>query len=99
MQPAAGGGHVGAGTVEQPGAGEPVEGGEPVPGLAVLVDVEDVGPGSTGSDGQVPVGVAAEPAGDLPLIGGGVQVAMPGGRDLLAALAGKHRPPALGEGQ
>ena len=43
--------------------------------------------------------VAAEPGGDLRRVGGGVAVAVPGGRDLLAGLAGQHRPAAGGEGQ
>ena len=42
VQPAAGGGDDRARAVDQPGALELVEGGEPVPGRAVLVDVEHV---------------------------------------------------------
>ena len=38
----------------------------------MLVDVQDVGAGGAGGDGQVPAGVAGEPGGDLLLIGGGV---------------------------
>src|SRR5260370_20417793 len=99
VQPAAGGAHVGAGPSQEPGVAQLAEGGVPVPGVAVLVDVQDVGPGSAGGDREVPVGVAAEPGGDLPGVGGGVQVAVPGGRGLLARLAGQHRPSVGGEGQ
>ena len=53
VQPAAGGGDERGRAVDQPGALEPVERGEPVPGRAVLVDVEHVGPGVAGGDGQV----------------------------------------------
>ena len=35
-------------------------------GFAVLVDVQGVGAGGAGGDGQVPAEAAAEPLGDLP---------------------------------
>ena len=65
VQAAAGGADVGGGAVQQPGVAEPAEAPEPVAGRAVLVDVQDVGAGGAGGDGQVPAGVAAEPGGDL----------------------------------
>ena len=99
VQAAAGGAHVGGRAVEQPGPAEPAEGGVAVPGGAVLVDVQDVGPGGAGGDGQVPVGVAGEPFGDLVRVGGGVAEAVRGGGDLLAGQAGEHRPAAAGVGQ
>ena len=99
VQAAAGGADVAVRVLEQPGAVEPAEGGVPVPGRAVDVDVQDVGAGGAGGDGHVPVGVAAEPAGDLLRVGGGVLVAVPGGGDLLAGLAGEHGPAAAGVGQ
>ena len=46
--------YVGGGAVGQSGAAEPGEGGEAVSGGAVLVDVQDVGAGGAGGDGQVP---------------------------------------------
>jgi hypothetical protein len=64
-----------------------------VAGLAVLVDVQDVGAGVAGGDGQVPALAAAEPCGDLLLVGGGVLVAVGGGGDLLAGQAGKTGQP------
>ena len=42
---------------------------------------------------------AAEPFGDLLLVGGGVAVAVPGGGDLLAGQAGKYRPALAGVGE
>ena len=76
------------------------EGGVAVSGGAVLVDVQDVGAGGAGGDGQVPGEAAAEPFGDLLLIGGGVLVAVLGGGDLLAGQAGEDGPavPGVGEG-
>ena len=68
VQAAAGGADVAAGALQQPGGAEPGEGAEPVPGGAVLVDVEDVGSGGAGGDGQVPAALPAEPFGD-PLLG------------------------------
>ena len=65
----------------------------------MLVDVEDVGSGGAGGDGQVPAALPGEPFGDLLLVGGGVEVAVPGGRDLLAGQAGEHGPAAVGVGQ
>ena len=65
VQAAAGGAHVDGRAVQQPGVAEPAERRVSVPGRAVLVDVQDVGAGGAGGDGQVPVRVAAEPAGDL----------------------------------
>ena len=99
VQAAAGGADVAVRVLEQPGAVEPAEGGVPVPGGAVDVDVQDVGAGGAGGDGHVQAGVAAEPAGDLLLVGGGVLVAVPGGGDLLAWQAGEDRPAAAGVGQ
>ena len=64
VQAAAGGADVAAGALQQPGGAEPGEGAEPVPGGAVLVDVEDVGAGGAGGDGQVPAALPAEPFGD-----------------------------------
>ena len=55
VQPAAGRADVGGRAGQQPGASEPLEGGEPVSVRAVLVDVQDVGAGGAGGDGQVPV--------------------------------------------
>src|SRR6266568_7434425 len=72
VHPAGRGPHVGGGAVGQADAAEPGEGGVAVPGGAVLVDVQDVGAGGAGGDGQVPAEAAAEPAGDLLLVGGGV---------------------------
>jgi hypothetical protein len=65
----------------------------------VLVDVENVGSGGAGGDGQVLFGMLAEPGRDLLLIGGGVAVAVPGGRDFPAGLAGEDRPAAAAAGQ
>src|SRR6266851_595708 len=48
VQAAAGGAHVAVRVLEQPGAVEPAEGGVPVPGGAVDVDVQDVGAGGAG---------------------------------------------------
>jgi hypothetical protein len=79
VQAPAGGAHVGCGAVEQPGLLELAEGGVAVAGLAVLVDVQDVGAGGAGGDGQVPAGMAAVPGGDLVGVGGGVAVAVGGG--------------------
>ena len=66
----------------------------------MLVDIEHVGAGRAGGDGQVPAGAAAEPAGDLPLVGGGVPEAVGGGGDLLAGQAGEDEPAvaSVGEG-
>jgi hypothetical protein len=72
VHPAGRGPYVGGGAVDQSGAAEPAEGGVAVTGLAVLVDVQDVGAGGAGGDGQVPGEAAAEPFGDLLLVGGGV---------------------------
>jgi hypothetical protein len=68
------------------------ERGVAVSGGAVLVDVQDVGARGAGGDGQVPVGVAAEPVGDLQLVGGGVAEAVPGGGDLLAGQRNTGQP-------
>jgi len=57
MQAAAGSVDVGARAVEEPVTVEPVKRGEPVPVFAD-VDVEDVGPGQPGGDGDVALGVA-----------------------------------------
>ena len=65
VQAAAGAAHVDCRAVEQPGLAELAEGGVAVAGRAVVVDVQDVGAGGAGGDGQVPVRVAAEPGGDL----------------------------------
>ena len=99
MQAAAGGADVDGRAVQQPGGSEPAERRVPVPGRAVVVDVQDVGARGAGGDGQVPVRVAAEPVGDLLGVGGGVAVAMRGGGDLLPWQAGQDRPAAGGEGQ
>src|SRR5215472_18597410 len=64
-----------------------------------MVDVEDVGAGGAGGDGYVVTRLPGEPLGDLLLVGGGVQVAVRGGGDLLAGLAGEHRPAAGGVGE
>ena len=56
VHPAGRGPYVGGGAVDQSGALEPGEGGVAVSGLAVLVDVQDVGAGGAGGDGQVPAG-------------------------------------------
>ena len=99
VQAAAGGSHVGCGAVEQPGLLELAEGGVAAACVAVLVDVQDVGAGGAGGDGQVPAGMAAVPGGDLVEVGGGVAVAVGGGGDLLAGLAGEDGPAAGGVGQ
>src|SRR6266700_540136 len=99
VQAAAGGAHVGGRAIEQPGVFEPAEGRVSVPGRTVVVDVEDVGAGGAGGDGQVPVRVAGEPDGDLPFVGGGVAVPVRGGRDLLPGQAGQDRPAGGGERQ
>src|SRR6185437_3009235 len=99
VQAAAGGADPGARAVEQPGGAEPGGGAEAVAGRAVLVDVQDVGAGGAGGDGQVPARVASEPVGDLLLIGGGVAVAVRGGGGLGAGLAGEDGPAAGGAGQ
>ena len=65
----------------------------------MLVDVQDVGSRGAGGDGQVPGEAAAEPAGDLLLVGGGVAEAVPGGGDLLPWQAGEHRPAEAGVGE
>ena len=82
-----------------PASSEPAERRVPVPGRAVVVDVQDVGAGGAGGDGQVPVRVMAEPFIDLAGVGGGVAVAVRGGGDLLAGEARQDRPAAGGEGQ
>ena len=82
-----------------PARRKPGERGVAVSGLAVLVDVEDVGAGGAGGDGQVPPLAVAEPFGDLLLVGGGVLVAVGGGGDLLAGQAGEDGPAAAGVGQ
>ena len=43
--------YVGGGAVDQADAAQPAEGQVAVPGLAVLVDVQDVGAGGAGGDG------------------------------------------------
>src|ERR1700689_179608 len=96
MQAAAGGADIGGGTAQQTGAAELEERGEAVAGRAALVDVQDVGSGGAGGDGQVPAGAAAEPGGDLTLVGGGVAVAVPGCGGLLPRRAREHRPAAAG---
>src|SRR6185437_15656120 len=99
VQAAAGGADVGRHAVQQPGRPDPVQGGEAVPGRAVLVDVEDIGTGGASGDGQVPARVPGEPEGDLLGVRSGVKVAVRGGGDLAAGLAGEHRPAAGGQGQ
>ena len=54
VHPAGRGPHVGCRAVDQAGALERGEGGVAVSGGAVLVDVQDVGAGGAGGDGQVP---------------------------------------------
>src|SRR5215472_3015932 len=93
------GAHVRARASHQPGPPNPVERCESVPGWAVPVDVQDIRTGRPGGDGQVPGGAAAELCGDPLRVGGGVTVAVPGCRDLLVWLAGKHRPAARSVGQ
>ena len=88
VQAAAGDSHVGRCAVQQPGAPQPTQGGKPVPGVPVLIDVQDVGSGGAGGDSHIPAVAAAEPAGDLLLISGGVAETMLGGGDLLAWQAG-----------
>jgi len=61
VQPAAGGADVGGRAGQQSGAAEAGVGGEPGAVRAVLVDVQDVGAGGAGGDGQVPGEAAAEP--------------------------------------
>jgi len=59
----------------------------------VVVDVQDVGSGGAGGDGQVPGKAAAEPFGDLAFIGGGVAETVLGGGDLLAGRQGNTGQP------
>jgi hypothetical protein len=94
VQAPTGGADVGGGAVHQPGGAEPGQRGEPVARRTAGIDVEHVRSRSAGGDGQVPIDVLAEPGGDLLLVGGGVQVAVAGGGDLLAGPAGEHRPAA-----
>ena len=100
VHPAGRGPHVGCRAVDQARALEPGECGVAVSSGAVLVDVQDVGAGGAGGDGQVPGEAAAEPFGDLLLISGGVLVAVPRGGDLLAGQAGEDGPAvaSVGEG-
>jgi hypothetical protein len=56
VQPAAGGGDDRERPGQQPGPGELLASGEPVAGQAV-VDVQDVGAGRAGGDGQVASGI------------------------------------------
>ena len=100
MHPAGRGPHVGCRAVDQARALELGEGGVAVSGFAVLVDVQDVGAGGAGGDGQVPGEAAAEPFGDLLLVGGGVPEAVRGGGDLLPWQAGEDGPAvaSVGEG-
>ena len=93
VQAAAGGADVMAGALEQAGVAQAGEGGEAVAGGAVLVDVQDVGAGRAGGDGQVPAGVAGEPVGDLLGVDGGVAVAVGGGGDLRPGWQGKTGQP------
>src|SRR6185437_4821359 len=58
-----------------------------------------VGAGRAGGDGQVPVGVAVEPPADLPVVGGGIEVAVRGGGGFPAGLAGEDGPALLGAAQ
>src|SRR5689334_10626982 len=90
---------VGRGTIGQAGLTEPEEGRVSVSGRAVVVDVQDVGAGSAGGDGQVAAGPPGEPVRDLPLVGGGVLVAVGGGGGLAVGLAGEDGPAAFGVGQ
>jgi hypothetical protein len=99
VQAAAGSADVDGRAVQQAGGAEPTECRVPVPGRAVVVDVEDVGARGAGDDGQVPVRVTAEPVIDLFGVGGGVAVAMRGGGDLLPWEAGQDRPAGGSEGQ
>ena len=92
-------GAAGGGAVDQSGAAQAGEIGVAVSGGAVLVDIEDVGAGGSGGDGQVPPLGVAEPGGDLLFVGGGVFVAVGRGGDLLAGQAGEDRPAAAGVGQ
>src|SRR5690242_16386820 len=99
VYPAGRGLDAGGGAVEQPGPGEPAEGGVAGSGMAVVVDVQDIGTGGAGGDGQVVAGAASEPVGDLLLVGGGVLVAVGGGGGLAVGLAGEDGPAAFGVGQ
>src|SRR6185312_999017 len=91
--------YIGCGTVDQSGAAQPGEPAVAVSGLAVLVEVEDVGAWGAGGDGQVPPLAVAEPFGDLLFVGGGVLVAVGSGGDLLAGQAGEDGPGAAGVGE
>ena len=93
VQPAAGCADVRGRAVEQAGLAELGERGVAVAGRAVLVDVQDVGSGCARGDGQVPVRVAAEPGGDLLLVGGGVVEAVPGGGVFLPGMQGNTGQP------
>src|SRR5208282_2814987 len=53
VHPASRGPHIGGRAVDQARALEPGEGGVAVSGRTVLVDVQDVGAGGAGGDGQV----------------------------------------------
>ena len=65
VQAAAGGADVAGGAVEQAGVTQPLEGGEAAAGRAAVVDVEDVGAGCAGGDGQVQSGWRANHSCDL----------------------------------
>ena len=99
VQAAAGGADVGAGAGQQPGAAEPGVGGEPGAVRAVLVDVQDVGAGGAGGDGQVPAG--SRPNQSVICCSSVVASRKPcgGGGDLLPGQAGEHRPAAAGVGE
>jgi hypothetical protein len=99
VQAAAGGADAGGSIVEQPGIAEPGQGGEAGARRAAVVDVQHVGPGVAGDDGDVAAGVAGEPFAELGGVGAGVEVAVRGGGGFPAGLAGEHRPAELGAGQ
>jgi hypothetical protein len=95
VQSPARGADVGTGPVQEPFAVEFVECGVSV-AVGVNVDVEDIGPGQPGGDGDIAFGVARPPPGDLVRVGGGVEEPVLGGRDLLPRDAGEYRPGRLG---
>src|SRR5258708_11566484 len=94
VQSAAGSGDDRVHGAEEAGPLKPPERGEAVADLAMLVDVQDVGPGGAGGDGEVGVGLALPPGPDLVRVGGRVPEAVPRGGLLSAGLAWEDRPPA-----
>src|SRR5258708_10608366 len=98
VQSAAGSGDDRVHAADQAGPPKPPERGEAVAGLAMLVDVQDIGPGGAGGDGEVGVGLALPPGPDLVRIGGRVPETVPGAGLLAPGLAWEDPPPAAPPG-